>query len=184
MNLIIVSGPEATGKTAVGKKVAELLKYKYIGKDVIKEALFNAESHSTWKFSWYENKAKEQLFDSLEKCIQDNTSVVIESNFIKSDRDKLLKKINNKISVCEIFCTAKGLTSFRRFVRRNESGQRNKGHHDRRWYPKVLSQDILRIVHINWPYKAVGLSDKLLIIDSTNFSKIDYDKILEFIKTP
>lgn len=181
MNLVIVSGPEATGKTAVGNKIASLKGYQYLGKDLIKEGLFDSESHNTWDFSWYENKSKDEFFDILGDCISKNKSIVIESNFLSSDKEQLSERINNKVVISEIFCTTKGLTSFKRFVKRNETGLRHKGHHDRRWYIKVFAQDLFRLFHIIWPYKPTGLTNRLLVVDSTEFSKIDYDKIIEFI---
>ena len=42
MNVLIVSGPEATGKTAVGKTISQKLGYQYLSKDMIKEAMFDS----------------------------------------------------------------------------------------------------------------------------------------------
>ena len=47
MNLVIVSGPEATGKSGIAQEVAQLLGYKYQSKDVIKEQMFDQGSHDT-----------------------------------------------------------------------------------------------------------------------------------------
>lgn len=177
MKLIIVSGPEATGKTAVGRNVAKILGYQYISKDMIKEALYDSEPHSTWDYTWYEMKAKAIFFDTIAEFINKAESVVIESNFIGLDRQRLLALLNSGTEVSEIYCTARGLTSFRRFVKRNETKVRHKGHHDRRWYAKVFLQDLLRYTGINWPYEPVKLTEKLIIIDSTDFAKVNFKQI-------
>lgn len=148
MNLTIVSGPEATGKTAVGKEVARILGYKYQSKDMIKEALFDSEPHNTWDYSWYENKAKDAFFDSIGQLISKKKSAVIESNFTSHDKMRLDTLINSDILISEIYCRAQGMTSFKRFIKRNESGARHKGHHDRRWYGQVLIEDLLGYVGV------------------------------------
>ena len=43
MHLIIISGPEATGKSYIGKELAKRLSYKYLSKDIIRESLFDTE---------------------------------------------------------------------------------------------------------------------------------------------
>ncbi len=181
MNLIIVSGPEATGKTAIGRALAKLLSYQYLSKDMIKEALFDSEQHSTWDYSWYEERAKTIFFGKIADFIAHNESVVIESNFVGADKEHLVACLNDKVLVTEIYCRTTGLTSFMRFVRRNENGTRHKGHHDRRWYLQVLLQGMFGFFHIQWLHKPTGISEKLLIVDSTDFSKVDYDKIISFI---
>lgn len=182
MNLIIVSGPEASGKTAIAKHIAKNLGYVYRGKDELKEALFDKAPVNTWHFVYYEKRAKNQLFDLVDNDIKSKTSIIIESNFFKTDKRRLKHRLNDEVKVTEIFCTAKGFTSLRRFVARNESGHRHKGHHDRRWYPNVFFNCLFRIFGIDLLYKPFGFNDRLMFVDSTDFSKIDYDKIIEFIK--
>jgi predicted kinase len=183
MYLVIVSGPEATGKTTVGKTVAHLLGYQYHSKDMVKEKLFDTEVQNTWHYAWYENKAKDQFFTTIEQLIAQGTSAVIESNFIGADRQRLADCLNSDTIVTELYCTTKGMTSFKRFVRRNESGVRHKGHHDRRWYIRILCQNLLRYVHITGSHKPLGFTKQLLVVDSTDFFAIDYQKIVEFITT-
>jgi adenylate kinase family enzyme len=182
MNVVIISGPEATGKSAIGKEIGAETGFFYLSKDKAKEKLYDKESHNTWDYKWYENLAKKYFFKEIKDNLDQNNSIIIESNFIKDDIEQLADILNNRnIIMHEVFCTAKGLTSFKRFVQRNESKIRHKGHHDRRWYAKVLSQDLIRYLGFKWPYKPLGFTNKLMIVDSTNFAAIDYKKILNFI---
>ena len=183
MQLVIISGPEATGKSEIGHKLAEQLGYRYESKDRIKEALFDSAPRSTWSYRWYENEAKQQFFRELERLIRTNTNSIIESNFIGGDRARLKDCLRTEVKVIEIYCTAKGMTSFRRFVRRNESGRRHKGHHDRRWYAKVFFQGCVRYIGVEWPYGPLGLTDKLLKVDTTNFSKVNFRAIAQFVQS-
>lgn len=183
MQVIIVSGPEATGKTSIAKSLAASLGYKYITKDSIKERLFDtSRKHSTWNYAWYENKAKKQFFSEVHELIKGRNDVVIESNFIGKDKKRLSSLLTKDVFLVEIYCTAKGMTTFKRFVSRNESGNRHSGHHDRRWYGKVLLEDLLQYVNIRWPSRPSYLTNKLLIVDTTDFSKVDIEKIIKFVK--
>jgi|GEM_PF-1093239 hypothetical protein len=182
MQLIIVSGPEATGKTAIGKVLAERLGIAYESKDAIKEPMYDVGARSTWNFSWYENLAKDEFFKIIESYIARNESVIIESNFYGSDKKRLAACLNDRVVVNELFCKTKGLVSFRRFVARNESGRRHPGHHDRRWYASVLFGSVFRIIGVNLLYKPLHFSDRILFVDTTDFLKVDYDTIVDFVQ--
>lgn len=182
MQLVIVSGQEATGKTEVAKKVAQLLGYEYISKDVIKEKLFDTANKSTWDYGWYEKNAKKQFFADITDSVSKGSSTVIESNFIGEDKSRLMGCLKEEVALKELYCEAKGLTSFTRFVHRNESGNRHRGHHDRRWYLKIFIEDILQYMNIRWPSKPSELTQKLLVVDTTDFTKVNYEKITDFLK--
>ncbi|NCU37689.1 hypothetical protein EOL96_01325 [Candidatus Saccharibacteria bacterium] len=61
MNLIIVSGPEATGKTYIARQISSQLGYAYQSKDVIKETIYDTYTRSTWDYGWYESEAKQEF---------------------------------------------------------------------------------------------------------------------------
>jgi cytidylate kinase len=178
MNLIIVSGPEATCKTFIGRAIAESLGYEYQSKDTIKEAMFDTARHSTWDYRWYETKAKQDFFRQIDQFIKNDTDIVIESNFIGEDRANLQACLHSGITVREIYCYTKGMTTLKRFVARNESGKRHAGHHDRRWYPKIMLEDLLQYVGVRWPSKPSGLGSTLLEVNTTDFTKIDTQEII------
>jgi predicted kinase len=181
MLLIFISGPSATGKTAIGKHLADILGYEFHSKDFIKEQMFDKSGHTTWDYGWYERRAKRRFFQEVKEAIESNRSIIVESNFIGADKRRLARLLNKDVKISEIYCTTTGLTNFRRFVKRNEAGVRHPGHHDRRWYISTLFQTSLATIGIIWPYKPLGFTDKLMVIDSTVFSGVDYDKIIKFI---
>ncbi len=184
MKLIIISGAEATCKSSLSKELTKKLGCAYQSKDTIKEALFDKNTHNTWNFRVYEQEAKKLFFKDIKTLINDRKNAIIESNFIGEDRSKLAKLVNHDIELIEIHCFMNGYASFRYFVKRNESGARHPGHHDRRWYPKVLFQTTMHILHINiGAHNPVDLSAKTMNLDTTNFPDINYDKILQFINS-
>ena len=178
MNLIVISGPEATGKTFIGKSIAKTTGYQYVSKDIIKESLFDKLKHSTWDYTWYEEKAKQELFRQINEQVKNNVDIVVESNFISKDQERLQACLLPDTTVREVFCYSKGMTTLKRFIARNESGQRHRGHHDRRWYPKVLIEDLLQNIGIHWPSKPFGLDGSFLEIDTTDLAKLDIQAII------
>jgi predicted kinase len=182
MNLVIVSGPEASGKSVIARHLAKTLDYPYLAKDVLKEALYDLHPRSTWHSKWYQGQAKDQMFSKLESYIKQDKSLILESNFDPEDRPRLATYIDEGVVITELFCTAKGLTSFKRFVKRNETGERHPDHHDRRLYLKIFLQNVFLALNINRHYQPFEFSERVMRVDGTNFSKINYDKIAEFIK--
>ena len=179
MNLIIVSGPEATGKTFIGKSIAKTTGYQYVSKDMIKESLFDKLKHSTWDYAWYEEKAKQELFRQISEQVKNDVDIVVESNFISKDHARLQAYLQLDTTVREVFCFSKGMTTLKRFVARNESGQRHRGHHDRRWYPKVLLENLLQYFGIRWPSKPSELSETLLEVNTTDLTKVDIQELIK-----
>jgi len=182
MKLVIVSGPEATCKTTIGKYIAGELGFEYLSKDSIKEAMYNTDDHNTWDFNWYESRAKNKFFEELKALVSDNKDIVIESNFMGSDKDKLRVITNSQTEIFEIHCNSNGLKSFQRFIRRNENKERHPGHHDRRWYLKVFYESIMHNMGINIKaHRTTGLTSKILQVNTSNFGDINYKSIINFI---
>lgn len=184
MKLIIISGAEATGKSAIGKYIADKLRYAYHAKDIIKERMFDTENVSTWRYGWYEKRAKDAFFDEIKIYVDKGESLVLESNFIGEDKKRLLEILSSKaIDISEIHCYTKGIVSFRRFVRRNETKARHPGHHDRRWYIPVLINAIFSNLKIYDAHAPVKLSNKILCVDTTDFSSINNEEIIKSIES-
>lgn len=185
MNVIIVSGAEATCKSDIAKRLATELHYSYYSKDIIKEAMFDqlGQEHSTWNYLWYESKAKDVFFDEIKKLVDTNRDMILETNFKGKDKEVLQNIIDHSADIREIHCYTRGLISFRRAVRRNESGRRHPGHHDRRWYPKVFIQSLLRTVGVRiGAHKPVGIGPHLLELDTSKYPDLDFNQVVAFTK--
>jgi predicted kinase len=182
MKLVIISGPSASGKTTIGKRIADELDYSFYSKDQIKEELFDSGSRSTYSFAWYEKQATNKFYALLEQAVKEGKSLVIESDFHKSAEKPIRLCINKNVQIVEVYCFAKGLVRFKRYIKRNESQSRHHGHHDRRWYPVMLFMCLSNYLNIYWPNLPLKLSHEVLMIDSSDFSKIDYPSILDRIK--
>jgi predicted kinase len=180
MRLIIVSGATATGKTTLAKIIADNLGYTLYTKDAIKEEIYDSQKENHGYF-WYERKAKDAFFSSIQRDISIGKSIVIENNFMRSDKRRLKSLLNKNVQVIEIYCKARGFTRLKRFINRGEITQRHKAHSDRKWYPTVFIGSLLNYIGIQWPYGPVGISNKILNLDTTDVSKINIKKITKFL---
>src|SRR5207253_2989476 len=139
MQVIIVNGVTATGKTTLTRYIANRLNYQTLIKDDIKEALVRNSSRKPNMRNWryFEEKSLSQLYETLQEAITNNVNVIIESNFHKPEQ-KVLRQILDKTPTKEIYCKTKGWVVLERYVMRKERGQRSPVHQDRVWYPQVF----------------------------------------------
>ena len=184
MKLILVSGAEATCKSAISKALAAKLNYEYLSKDVIKEKLFDEKIFNTWNIKAYYKKSKELFFNDIKRIINNNKDSIIESNFIGKDKIRLLTLLSNNVEIVEVHCYSNAYVSFVRFVKRNESGRRHPGHHDRRWYLDVLFQSTMHILHVNLgAHKTVGISTHVINLDTTQYPDINNEALESLVKS-
>jgi predicted kinase len=184
MQLIIVQGKTATGKTHLANRLSKDLGIAAFIKDGYKEKRFDALGKVPNLKQWVdiENESWRQLHEAVQEAIHKNTSLIIEGNFVPKERKKLRKLIPTTCNVVEIFCFAKGRVLSKRYVQRNRSGERHPGHRDHLWYGVVFMEMAAAGVGAHW-IKPVRVSDKVLKVDTTDFSKVDHEKIVQFIKT-
>lgn len=163
MRLVIVNGLPATGKTTLAKPLAKLLGIPLVAKDTIKEFLF--DTLGTRDRSWSKTLGKASndfLFELADILLADGQSVMIENAFHTSFAKPKLEEIfaKHKPEVIEIYCYTRPSIRYQRFVTRNESGDRHKGHADSENYRQNADPESLDV------YGPLGLG-RLIKIDTT-----------------
>jgi predicted kinase len=165
-SLVIVSGPPASGKTAVAKRIAESFDLPLIHKDAIKETLFDLLG---WKDRDWSRKlgaaAFELLFYFTDVQLAAGRSAVIEGNF-----RRLASK--HEFVPIQIMCWADGETLAHRFRERNESGDRHPGHVDR-----VAIEDVETELR-SGRYEPLNLGGEVIEVETTDFGAIDFEWLL------
>ena len=137
MNLLIIAGMPASGKTTVSQKLSDALGYPILEKDALKEELFDTVG--------FENYAEKRRLDTAacavllratDALLAANTSLILVNNFREdaaADVRALLEK--HKANCVTLFFKGDGDVFYRRYVERDLKGVRHLGHVLQEHYP-------------------------------------------------
>ncbi|MBQ4551967.1 MAG: AAA family ATPase [Clostridia bacterium] len=137
MDLIIIAGMPASGKSTYAKKLSRAIGYPIIEKDNIKEELFD-----TLGFNCYAEKRQHdvaatavllRVADDMLACGQ---SLIMVNNFRDDAKEALEKLINKYDCRCVIvFFGGDSDAFYRRYVERDNAHARHRGHALQEHYP-------------------------------------------------
>ena len=171
--LIIISGAPGTGKTTLGKKFAEKFHLPLIHKDGIKESLF--DSLGVGDREWSRKlgiSSYRLLFHFLESLLGAGVSLIVESNF-KPESSQRFRELEKKycFKSLQIYCHSRDDVLLQRYRMRSESADRHLGHLDN-IVSYELEDDLLKGI-----YKPLDIEGDIVYVDTTDFSKVDYESL-------
>ncbi|HIR88428.1 MAG TPA: AAA family ATPase [Candidatus Fimimorpha faecalis] len=191
MYCILVTGIPASGKSSIGKFLAENLKLPIISKDTIKELMYDVIG-----FQSRDEKVKlgiasmNIMYYMAEQLMKCQWPFILENNFENISREGLLL-ILEKYSYKAITITLTGdyKKIYQRFVERNNSPERHRGHIVNDCYPeKKRNNNILPASYetfmagiINRGMDNFVANGPHILLDTTDFSQIDRDDLLSKI---
>lgn len=177
--VLIVTGPPSSGKTTLGRRIADDLRLPFINKDGIKELLFDTLGWSDRTWSKRLGVATYAiLYHIVEAQVRAGASFVVESNFHPTyDNEKFaaLQKTYG-FAAFQVRCVADGDVLFARFKSRAESGERHPGHVDHLTYDEL--EELLRRGRDD----ALDIEGEVYEVDMTDFDAIDYDGLITAIR--
>lgn len=192
MYCILVTGIPAAGKSTMAKYLAEHLSVPMISKDRIKELLFE-----TVGFQSREEKVKlgiasmNIMYDMAEQLMKCNLPFILENNFenvSKDGLDNILKKYS--YTAVTITLTGDYEKIYQRYVARNESADRHRGHVVNDSYPEKVSGR--KIAPVSFESFLSGIQNRgmdsfvsngpHIVVDTTDFGKVDLDGIIKQIQ--
>lgn len=193
MNCVLVTGIPASGKTRLAEYLSERLGLPMLSKDRAKEILFD-----TVGFRSRPEKvalgvgAMEFCYYFAEQMMKLGKPFLLENNFentLKPGIEALLKRYDCR--AVTVFLTGDYETVYRRFLERDQSPDRHRGHVVNTCYPEPEGE--------RPPYTPVsfeqftagivrrGMADfdvggPRIVVDTTDFSKVDYEKIARQVR--
>lgn len=180
ISLIIITGLPGTGKTTLGKKLAEEFRLPFICKDDIKELLFDGLG---WQDRERSKKIGKSSYDLLyfitEQILSAEKSLIVETNFNPKFDDKKFLDLKKKYDFVpfQIRCITDGEILLDRFTKRANSDERHPGHIDSgsvdEWRPILLQGKI----------EALNVGGEIFDIDTSDFNKINYNNLVRAIRS-
>lgn len=178
--LILIAGMPGVGKTRFANYLSEKLQIALIGKDKLKEIIwdklhFDPSIQSESKK--YAALAYDLSFYFCEMLMRTSQPIIFESNFIKLSGDifqPMVQKYGYKVINVrfdgdpEVIC--------KRFVEREKSSERHPGLAMYGSFDNVELFKEASQIHRNFQY-----GDIIIDVDVTDFSKISYDDLVEKI---
>src|SRR5688572_8626535 len=179
--IIIVTGRPAAGKSTLAKWLSQELKLPLVSKDAIREELFNRLGWKDRKWAQELGKASvDMMFYFARAELDVGHSIIMDNSFyppVSNPRFQALKEEYQATSI-QIVCDSDRETLFQRFKSRADAGNRHPGHGDQAVLEELYENlaDIL-------PSPILDIGGSVIEVDTTDFAKVDYRKILEQVKS-
>lgn len=174
--IIIITGYPGTGKTTLGKHLADKYSLPFLGKDEIKEILFESLGWKDREWSMKLGSASyDLLFHLVKEVLRLKKPVILETHFTIQSVNEFIE-LEDKYNVLplQIVCSAKPEVILDRVKNRVSSGERHPGHVDDTRFDELKEK-------VNIEYKPLEIGGKILLVDTSNFQSIDYNKIYKFL---
>ena len=181
-HLIVFTGLPGTGKTTFSRQVATALNVPLIGKDDIKEIMYDNIGWSDKAFSAKLAHATFGIMDYItEQHLKTGISIALESNYspkLASERFQSWQKTYG-CNIVQIVCRTDIDVLARRCFDRQHS-DRHPGHNDTGTVEGYKADFELRIE--NGEDQPLTVDGPVKIVDTTDSATVDIGKIVEWIK--
>ena len=131
--VLIVTGPPASGKTSLARRLAPMLGLPLLCKDSVKEVLFETLGWSDRAWSQRLGGASmEVLYAFIEAHLAVGASCAVEANFAAQYATPAFRRLSERYTCLpiQVNCSADPEVLVERFRLRALSGERHPGHHD------------------------------------------------------
>jgi predicted kinase len=175
--IVIVTGLPGTGKSSIGRHLAEDLGWPFISKDEFKERIFDGLGWSDQEWSHKVSATVHRIIDYLvDEELRAGHSFVLESNFKRDLDSERFEDLRSRfpVDVVQVICWAEGDVLFERYKKRmEEDDDRHPGHAER------LDEAREMLSHERCP--PLDVESRVIEIDTTDLDAIDPDALVEQI---
>ena len=192
MNLIILAGMPATGKSTVAASLSRVFGYPVLEKDHIKEALFD-----TLGFENYAQKraldhaANNVLLRVLNTMLKAGTSLIVDNNFDTASAEQLCAILDLHQPNCvTIFLSGDPRVLYTRYTQRDNLHKRHLGHVLQEHYPPREGDSLYYTMtpeEFDEKFFKRGMAEfqcpgKRIDVDMTDFSKVSLEDLCAQVK--
>lgn len=170
--LVIVGGAPASGKTTLGRRLAADFRLPYIGKDDIKESLYDTLGTGDLTWSRRLGRATYHLMYLLvEMELRAGRSMIVESNFEVQYATPVFHDLLARYDALpfQILCRAEPAVLQARYQHRATTGERHPGHLDH-----LLAVEFADRIH---HYELLPIGGESVVLDTTDLAMIEYSSV-------
>ena len=192
MNIIIIAGMPASGKSTVAAKISKAFGYPILEKDAIKEELFD-----TIGFTNYAEKRRHDvaatavLLRCTDALLQGGSSFICVNNFRPEVQNQLQEILNKHQCRCvTVFFGGNADEFYKRYVERDQKHLRHLGHVLQDHYPPREGDSLdytMTRQEFAEKFEQLGMADfridgPRIEVDATDPAQIDVDALIGQIK--
>ncbi|GFI42987.1 hypothetical protein IMSAGC018_00651 [Lachnospiraceae bacterium] len=191
MYCILVTGIPAAGKTTMAEYLSERMKLPVFSKDTVKELLYDQVGFRSRKEKVRLGIASmEMIYYGAKQLMKVGQPFILENNFENISKEGIMTLLKEyQYPALTITLTGDYKAIYERFLERNISPLRHRGHVVNDCYPEEQKHSVeeLRAVSLSYEDYLYGIEnrgfdtfsagDRQLIVDTTDFSKVDMEQI-------
>lgn len=193
MYCILVAGVPASGKTTLAGFLADALGIPMFSKDAIKETLFDTVGFSSRAEKVRLGEAAfEIMIKAADECLARGLPVILENNFETATNPGLCAMLTRRgCPALTVMMTGDWDAVYARFVQRNESPARHRGHVVNDRYPEgpgpsapapVMPRDaFVRSFHDRGMDRP-PVCGPCIVVDATDIARVDRDEVLSCVR--
>ena len=177
--LVIISGAPASGKTTLGRRLAAQFQLPFIGKDDIKEILFETLGWSDRAWSIKLGIATYHLlYQAVEVQLRAQRSLVVESNFKGEYATSKFLSLKRQYGFqpFQILCHAELSVLLKRFKVRADSGERHPGHVEHILY------DELAATQREDDYSLLPIGGASVVVKTNDFATANFEHVSQTLR--
>jgi adenylate kinase family enzyme len=180
-NLIVISGPAATGKTTLGKFLSKELGLPYFYKDQFKEPLYDILGHPDLPMHRKMGAVSHTTLNTIcEELLSKSVSHILEGPFSDEIFSPFLRGMKSKynFTLVQLQLKCQGDVLLERFITREKEGRTHPGHQQGLKYMDAIEETLRR-----GEFEHLSVEGSKLVIDTTDLSKLNYAEIKSFVQS-
>ena len=192
MNIIVLSGMPATGKSTLCKEMTREFGYPVIEKDAIKEELFDTVGFDSYhQKRALDHAANAVVIHAVEKILQSGGSAIVDNNFDVESGKKFASLIEKYDPECVcVFLYGDPDVLHARYTERDNAHARHLGHVLQEHYPPLegdslyytMTREEFHEKFISRGMDAFRCPGERIEIDTTDFSRVSFKQTVEKVK--